>query len=218
MIDEIEILKELLKGTQNPIILDIGAADMTHSQMFRHIFPEAKIFAVEPDHNYKEHNEMMSSAYNIDYTYGVLCDTNSPVRFYPSTSYLRIGEEKWSGSGSIFTPNQEVIDTKYPTLSFDETGYEVPGYTWEAFMEMKGITHIDYLHIDTQGAEYSILKMIDKTFPLYIFSEICEFDTYNTGTTRDRFDDMLYQKNYVCIGDDGANALYIRAQKIIDTK
>ncbi len=213
--DEVQILKTLMEGREKITILDIGAADLSHSVQFRNVFPDARIYAVEPDINYQAQNLHFSRMFQIEYSPCLLSGQEGEVRFYPSTTYEGYTGNKslWAGSGSIYKPNKEFIDKNYPTLEFDTEGYEVCSYTFDGFCRSRNIDKIDYLHIDAQGAEYEILK--DATIlPDYIFAEISDFETYHSNTNRENWEYMLYQKGYVLIAEDEANALYLKATKI----
>jgi len=215
--DEIDISYTLLEGREKIVIVDIGAADLSHSVRFRQKFGwDIKIYAMEPDLHYQPANISHSKAFHIEYSPCLMVgDDRKEVRFYPSVSYERVATGLWSGSGSIYKPNQEVIDKLYPTLTFDEVGYEICSYSWDAFVETNKIEKVDYLHIDAQGAEYEILKAATKALPDFIFAEISDFETYHTGVKLVDFDYMMFQKGYVLIATDEANALYLKAQKMI---
>lgn len=216
--DEVEICGNLLEGRENIVIFDVGAADLTHSVRFRSKFNDAKIFSIEPDRNYQSRNYHISKSFNIDYSPCVMVGEKKYwTRFYPSTKYKGYTgtDELWSGSGSIYKPNKEHIDRVYPSLEFDEIGYEVCSYTWDSFVESRAVDHVDYLHIDTQGAEYEIIKSATKCLPDFIFAEISDFDTYHTGIKLEDFDEMMFNKGYVLVATDEANALYLKAQKIL---
>jgi len=217
--DEIEIVYNLLEGRERVCIVDLGAADLTHSVRFRDKFgSRASIYAIEPDRNYEAKNYHNAKSFQIDFTPALISgEDREAVRFYPSTTYERYTGSKtlWAGSGSIYKPNKEFIDRTYPTLEFDEEGYEVKSYSWDTFVESRRIESVDYLHIDSQGAEYEIIKNMTKVFPDFIFAEISDFETYHTGVKLEDFDLMMFDKGYVLVATDEANALYIKAQKML---
>lgn len=213
--DEIKVCHTLLEGRKDIIILDIGAADLTHSFLFKKHIPDCKVFALEPDQTYQPRNVHQSENIGVDYTPGLMSKQDGEVQFYPSVSYKGHAPGHWAGSGSIYKPNQEVIDKTYPTLEFDQKGYSITSYTWDSFIKLKNIDHVDWLHIDVQGAEYEILEEASLSLPDFIFAETCEFDVYHTGVTRDQFDFMMFNKGYVVIATDETNTLYLKAQKIM---
>lgn len=217
--DEINIAYTLLEGREKITIVDIGAADLSHSVRFRQKFGYGvKIYAMEPDLNYQARNIHFSKNFQIEYSPCLMVgEKKDEVRFYPSTTYRKWTgtDEVWAGSGSIYKPNKEHIDKVYPTLEFDEVGYDVCSYTWDSFVESREIESVDYLHIDAQGAEYEIIKSATKCLPDFIFAEISDFETYHTGIKLEDFDYMMFQKGYVMIATDEANALYLRAQKML---
>jgi FkbM family methyltransferase len=211
---EFEFIQNLLQEIENKVIVDIGAADLSHSIAFRKIFGDAKIYSVEPDRFYEKSNEINSGRFDINLTKGVVSNTNGRVLFFPSTSYGKM--PVWPGSGSIYKPNHEVIEKKYNGLTFDETGYEVESYTWRGFISLKGIKKVDWLHIDAQGAEFDIINGITECFPEYIWAETCEFDTYHTERTENDFNEMMREKGYTSIYNDGADTFYVRAKQVLE--
>lgn len=211
---EFEFMMKLLQGVEDKVIVDIGAADLSHSVAFRNMFSDAKIYSVEPDKFYETKNDENSERFNINLTKGVVSNTNGRVLFFPSTSYGKM--PIWPGSGSIYKPNHEVIEKKYNGLRFDETGYEVESYTWRGFISLKGIKKVDWLHIDAQGAEFDIINGITECMPEYIWAETCEFDTYFTGKTEDDFHAMMREKGYFSIYNDGADTFYIKTKQVLE--
>lgn len=211
---EFEFLQSLLTGIDDKVIIDIGAADLSHSVTFRKIFSDAKIYSVEPDKYYDRVNDENSKAFDINLTKGVISDKNGRVLFYPSTSYGKM--PVWPGSGSIYKPNHEVIEKKYNGLCFDETGYEVESYTWRGFLSLKGIKKVDWLHIDAQGAEFDIINNITECHPQYIWAETCEFDTYFTGKTEADFNEMITEKGYISVYKTDADTFYVRPKKVLE--
>ena len=65
--DEIEIVYNLLEGRERVCIVDLGAADLTHSVRFREKFgSRASIYAIERDRNYEAKNYRSGTAHPRD--------------------------------------------------------------------------------------------------------------------------------------------------------
>jgi FkbM family methyltransferase len=206
---EIKFLQSNFSVSDPMVFLEIGGYDFSDSIQVRSLFPNARIHSLEA---FKENIDKYSHrayTHRIHWDWLAASNHTGTIYFYPSVSYGEFGS--WTGSGSIILPELHPntdLSTVYPNLKFDLNGKEVPCTTIDDYCETRDIPHIDWLHIDAQGAEYKILEAIEKIFPTFIWAEHCEFATYQTGVTIADFDQMLADKGYVLVERFGSDTLY----------
>lgn len=195
---------------QEPIVFfEIGGYDFSDSIRARFLFPQARIYSLEALRENVDKYANRAYQHRIHWDWMAASDHTGTIYFYPSVSYGQYGS--WTGSGSIILP--EVIENTdvspiYPDLKFDLNGQEVPCTTIDDYCETRDIPHIDWLHIDAQGAEFKILGALNKILPSFIWAEHCEFATYKTGVTIAEFDQMLAEKGYEIVERFGSDTLY----------
>ena len=97
-------------------------------------------------------------------------------------------------------------------------GYEVQIVRLDTFCELNNIDHIDYLHIDVQGAEKFVIEGLGILKPYFIFAETCEFATYESGITTEEFDSYMNNLGYEIVKRFRDDTLYKLKVAFIDFK
>ena len=110
--------------------------------------------------------------------------------------------EKRSGSSSMYKPNKSVLDLfgfkKKDFSQFDITEeIEVDCTTIEESLQELNIKHLDFLKIDTQGAELEILKGLGDYFPLMMKIEAQVIPMYEKLPNWSELINHLYKLNYM---------------------
>lgn len=184
---------------RNIVIYDIGCGQQGDSHAFKSLFPHAAVYAFECSQYWKEQNISYASENGIHYHHIAIADHCNGVTFYPSATYR--GQE-WPWSGSIYAPN---IDPLKGGLTFGEA-YTVPSTTLNEFCKEHPAPN--FIHIDAQGAEYSIFKDME-ICPEVIWAEIGAFQLYDTNVTYEQFNDMMLSKGYIQKYINHNDALYV---------
>lgn len=184
-------------------IFDIGCADIgSDTMMFSDMFPNSIIYAFECANCWKENNIRLAALRNnINYYHVAMAGHSDGVSFYPSMSNH---DKEWLWSGSIYKPGQYLNKIG---LEFGEP-YIVPSVTLDEFCNEQNVIP-NFIHIDAQGAEYSIFKNM-KIRPQVIWAEISAFHLYDTDTTYSEFNDMMISYGYEQKYLDNNDTLYIR--------
>jgi FkbM family methyltransferase len=149
-------------------ILDAGANIGLSSIYFANRFPEAKIFAVEPERSNFSLLEKNSTRYaNIVPIHAALWNENADV---------------------------EIIDPGYGKWGFQTHGvgrqstgqvcHKVRGVTVDKLMEDYGIDHIDILKMDIEGAEREVFRDVAKWIKKVGILVIELHERLNTGCNR----------------------------------
>ena len=108
------------------------------------------------------------------------------------------------GSSSMYQPDRSFFDLHdiknkdYEKYDVTRT-IEVECDTLSSLLNEKNIKNLDYLKIDTQGAEFEILKGIGKYRPLLIKIEVHLFSMYKNVPGWHNLINLLYELNYSLI-------------------
>jgi FkbM family methyltransferase len=143
-----KVLPGLIAGEESPVFFDVGANIGEYSIQLRKVFKTARIYAFEP----------------VKYTYDLL----AAGTFSNEISCFNIGFSDASGKGVIFNSTNKA-NTEFATI-YQDAFREI--FTGEAdmvrnefvmetignFCCLNGIIRIDFLKIDVEGHEFSVLK------------------------------------------------------------
>jgi FkbM family methyltransferase len=188
---------------ENCVIFDIGCANLGDTVTFKTLLPNNTYYAFECSTVWKEQNLLTAERYNINYYHIAISDNNNGVNFYPS---LKNKDEDWNWSGSMFEPKEYFKSTG---LEWGKP-YRVDSITLNEFCKTNNIVP-DFIHVDVEGAEYSIFKDMDPSIrPKAIWAEIMCFHLFDTKTTYTTFNTMMLNQGYKQIYVDNHDALYVR--------
>ena len=141
-----KILKKNLSSIKKPIIFDVGANIGDYSLMLSREFPNAEIYAFEPNKN----------------TYEILAQkTKGAVRCINAGLGDEAKKEKiYTYSDNLTSSHASIYGGVFHSVrKTDEvSAIEFQMATLDQFCEKEGIYEIDFLKIDTEGNEFSVLK------------------------------------------------------------
>jgi FkbM family methyltransferase len=175
-----------LLDTKDPLILEIGANIGTDTLEFALMFPLGEIHAFEPlPLHVSKLVENLRGFTNVKIVPAALSDSNGFTKFYQSSGYS-------GGSGSIFKPTLHLVrDVNTHFKREDEC--IVPTLTLDDYLLKSGLTKIDFVWIDAQGAELKILqgalKWLDKI--RYIYAEVSTVPYYEGACTESELSEFL---------------------------
>lgn len=178
-----ERLKELVNKNE-PNILEIGCNDGEHTLWFLNAFEAPRIFCFEP-----EPRAISRFERNVGRRSGVtlvplaVSDTNGFVDFYQSSGqppwegFDHLEKTGWDYSGSIKKPKHH-LDV-LPWIKY-ETKIRVPTKTIDSWVEEESLKIIDFVWMDVQGAELSVIKGMANTLSKvrYIYTEYSDQEMY----------------------------------------
>lgn len=181
-------------------IFYIGAAGLNEVITFRNELPESNLHAFECSNYWIERHPIytLSKKFDINYHHFAISDTVGKINFYPC---LQLKNQDWPVSSSIYEPTKRLH-----YLSFSEP-IQVESNTLENFCLQHNVNP-DFIHIDVQGAEFSVFSKMGICLPKAIWTEICEFDNYKTGVTYTKFKELMISLGYELFYSDGPDELY----------
>jgi FkbM family methyltransferase len=195
-----------LLGKDDPVILDIGSNDGTHTAWFLELFKKARIYSFEPDPRARARYLA-----RIDDPRAVLFDLaisgrNGHIDFYVSSGTppadsdsAEFEDTDWDQSGSIRAPKKHL--DRYPWCRFDEK-IVVPTKTLDDWAEEQGIRSIDLIWADVQGAEGDLIAGGTETLrkTRYFYTEYSNSQLYegqlNLRELLSRLPDFKVQHRY----------------------
>jgi FkbM family methyltransferase len=203
-----EILLQELFTAQMPLcIFDIGACEGESSIRYAKFFPAATIYAIEPlPKNFEWVQEHIRKYDTSQVKAFQTCFSNSvgEVPFYVSSGKPPAVEiENWdfgNKSSSLLAPNQ--IKATHQWMEFKEV-IKVQTTTLDLFCEQHQIRHIDFIHMDVQGAELMVLEGGSKMLPTIqmIWLEVEAIELYKGQPVKTKIEQFMQQQGYVKLID-----------------
>lgn len=178
---DLNSLPELL-GKDNPVILDIGCNDGSHTQRFLSLFKEAKVYSFEPDPRAQERFRKQVTDERAKLFEVAISAMDGTTDFYMSGGYHseecreRL-PEGWDLSGSIRKPGDHL--QVHPWCTFDKI-IKVRTQKLDTWCREEGIEAIDFIWADVQGAEVDLIEGGQAALARtrYFYTEYCDRELY----------------------------------------
>ncbi|MEJ1237885.1 FkbM family methyltransferase [Chryseolinea sp. T2] len=181
------------------VFLDVGANQGNYSILLSSQFPEARIFAFEPNptayqklvESFKGAENDRANIYPVPLGLGSTPESKTMFSYSddPSSEHASVHKGVFSDSNKL--KSVVAIDTEFTTL--------------DSFCEMKQFDCIDLLKIDTEGHEYEVLKgsarMLNNGSIRVIQFEFGECNVYSRVFLKD-FYDLLQGYEFYRLGSN----------------
>ena len=190
-------IKHIENKNEKFIIFDIGSRDCVQSIEFYNTFPNSKIYAFECNPNTLDICKKNIEPYSdrITLIEGAVCDYDGNITFYPINQQKTITTWKDGnpGASSIFKSNGE-----YTTETYVQDEIITPCHRLDSIMDKYGISNVDIIWMDLQGAELLALKGLGNYLQnvKYIHTEACHQPIYTNQALFVEINDYLV--NYYC--------------------
>jgi FkbM family methyltransferase len=157
------IARELrrLLGQHARVVFDIGSCEGEDALRYAHLFPDATTYAIEPlprNIPLLRANLARYPNRNVRLIELALSDVPGTARFFVSSGQPPgVTSADWdygNKSSSLLPPGEHVVI--HPWVQFQEQ-IEVETDTLERVCQREGVTSIDLIHLDVQGAELKVL-------------------------------------------------------------
>jgi FkbM family methyltransferase len=199
-------LQKLFRGKQDLTIFDIGACEGEDTIRYCRLFPQSQVYTFEPLpenqflilENFKRYR--ISNARLIP---RALSNKAGTVRFHvssgtPPGQFLR---EKWNygnKSSSLLPPIDK--NPMFGWIEFKKT-IDIQCETLEQVCRQYGITHIDFIHMDVQGAESLVLQgaaqMLHRITAIWL--EVSERQLYSGQMLRPEIEKVMTNAGFVLV-------------------
>jgi FkbM family methyltransferase len=145
--EQLELLGRVL--TPEAVFMDIGANEGEHTVFAAKRVTRGRVFAFEPVssvHQRLSANVALNGFSNVELVRKGLSDSHARLPIY--------GDTQRSADGSV----NEGLPTLYPTAERHELLETIDLMPLDDFVREKGLTRLDAMKIDVEGAELSILR------------------------------------------------------------
>jgi FkbM family methyltransferase len=185
-------------GRKARTIVEIGAHEGGDTHFFAEAFPEAQIYAFEPDARALEIFKGRGSHPRIHLIEAAIGAHDGVADFHVSGGLMPNASEGqkqryaqgWSKSGSLRAPKNHLVDT--PWVTFERT-VPVQVMRLDTWAAAQGIEKIDFIWADVQGAEADMIaggqKILAST--RYLYTEYCDNELYEGQATLAQIVDLL---------------------------
>ncbi len=185
-IEVTEMIPGLLAGRERVVFFEIGACDGYHTEIIYRALRETRAqehvryYAFEPVPRLYDIIAQKADCRGVHLTRGAVGARAGTSTLHVSGGVGRDSNGRvtinYYGSSSIRAP--KLVTTAFPGMTFSET--TTPVVTLDEFCASVGVTQIDFLWADIQGAEIDLLEggpqMLPKTD--YVFMEYCNAEFY----------------------------------------
>lgn len=231
-------IKDLIGTKEDIVIFEIGCADGRDSKKFLNTFGDnLKLYTFDPEPlNAKlvttlgckdafggSNDELVSDKRHIFSPYAI-CDYTGSITFNRSRNNdgPDSGYEWGRYSGSIHRPVTHLESPKYgkrwSACVFEET-VEAKCTSIDNFCEENSIDHIDFIWMDTQGAEREVLKGAQNMLPNidFIYTEYYDEEMYENCAGLSEIEQLLPKfeiiMNWRYNDADGGDVLFRKTTK-----
>ena len=171
---------------RDPLILEIGANDGTHTRAFLDLFPQARVHAFEPDARARARFVARDDP-RVQLHAAAVGARDGVTAFYPSDgapnaeSAARM-PEGWDLSGSIRPPKAHLA--AHPWCRFG-AAIEVPLVRLDSWARAHGVDAVDFIWADVQGAERELIEGGRETLARtrYFYTEYSDHELYEGQPT-----------------------------------
>lgn len=171
-----------LLGRPDPLILEIGANDGTHTRAFLDLFPRARIHAFEPDARARRRFAAQVADPRVCLHAVAVGAHDGVAAFHPShgapdAAWAARLPEGWDLSGSLRPPKAHLA--AHPWCRFGDP-LEVPVTRLDSWTRALGIGAVDFIWADVQGAERELIAGAGETLARtrYLYTEYSDQELY----------------------------------------
>ncbi len=168
-----------LVGRDDPLIVEVGANAGQTTRELLHAMPRATLHAFEPDPRAIAKFRQQAWPPGVRLHECALGAVAGQATFHQSAGeeHLPGYEAGWDQSGSIHRPLGHL--QKWPWIRFDRQ-ITVPVTTLDAWAAEQGITAVDFIWSDAQGAEGDLIDGASGLLPRvrYLYTEYCNGEIY----------------------------------------
>jgi len=171
------IIQNLLKNIENPILFEIGCRQAEDTVVFAQNFPNARILCFEPlASNAEKASENIKNYNNIVLFECALCDKIGNADFWVSSD-----SADFNGSSSLKEPKEHL--DMFSHVKFNEK-IKVATFTLDYIVKQQDVDHIDFIWSDTQAGEKEVIlggqDILKKT--KYFYGEFYNNEVYEGQT------------------------------------
>jgi FkbM family methyltransferase len=204
------ILRRLLAGRPAPVIFDVGGCEGEDSIRYARFFPHARVFTFEPLPENQELIRKNLARYpvpNVELVPCALSDRRGEATFHVSSGRppeLFAGEAWNYGNKSSSLLSPAAAAPMHGWIEFKST-ITVPCITLDEFCAERGLTEVDFIHLDVQGAEHLVLAGAERLLPQIgaFWLEVASQELYRGQKLRGEIESFMARHQFAfAFGED----------------
>ncbi|MBE9203863.1 FkbM family methyltransferase [Synechocystis salina LEGE 06099] len=198
-----DFLRQLL-AKENPVILEIGCHNGSHTLWFLETFHNPTIHCFEPDPRaIKQFKQKLGDHPAIKLFEGAISDQTGIQTFFQSDGI----NSDWTCSGSLRKPTNH--NEVHPQIIFEKT-IEIPVETLDTYCQKNGLAQIDFIWMDVQGAEMNVFKGGKNTLNNvhFLYTEYSNVELYQGQANLKVMSAQLAESGFKLIRRYHGDALY----------
>ena len=186
------------------VIVDLGSFDGGDAFRFSRAFPDCRVVTVEADPQRFALVSNNLAGERVEVLNYAACATDGPVDWHPAT----IDGEVF-GQGSIYA-HTDTYRNRFSHVA-QQSATQVEGRRFDTLCAGLGITAVDLLHMDIEGAEAAVLSILGAMRPTLVYMEFSK--GYFAGAPDGRETHRrLGELGYRMVLDLSSDRLYLRAR------
>ena len=198
---------EILEALNPLIIFEFGAFDGTDTLSYRRSFPEATIYSFEPDRVLYRAVRAQMKKNDIHFYNYAISDITGEADFHYLTGVKNNRERSPAGSLYPYTADMQRSQGRF--WKFPSKLMKVKCVTIKDFCHENNIPHIDYMHMDVEGAVDKVLGGMGELRPTIILAETSGRDALFQGAPSQMENNKLFDAlGYEPDGAHAADIMY----------
>ncbi|MEA2826679.1 MAG: hypothetical protein QOG43_1118 [Actinomycetota bacterium] len=150
------------------VCLDVGANIGLYALGLSHLAAKGKVYAFEPSpsaYGHLQSNLQVNGATNVEACNLAVSDTVGTVHFHDFSFF---------SAGSFSSDEGSLLSSE----SYGSQSFEAATTTLDEFVADHKIDRVDFIKVDVEGAELSVLAGAEKTLATYRPATVLEFNTF----------------------------------------
>jgi len=152
----------------NAVCLDVGANIGLYSLGLSSLAPRGRIYGFEPSpsaYGHLQENLEVNRAANVDACNLAVSDSTGTVHFHDFSFF---------SAGSFSSDEGSLLSSE----SYGSQSFEAATTTLDEFVADRKLDRVDFIKVDVEGAELSVLAGAEKTLATYRPITVLEFNTF----------------------------------------
>jgi|694.fasta_scaffold82654_3 FkbM family methyltransferase len=201
-------------GRTPNVIMEFGSYDGGDGVFYKKTFPDAEVYSIEAcDERYKV-IQKLDEIFGIHTFNYAICEYDGYIDFYPvKDPNVMDHQDKFGSSGSI-NQRTDLYKRNFGHI-IEQVGKKVPCIRLDTFCKNNNINHIDFLHVDVEGAEHRVISGLGELRPSILWLETYlgkEYYGENAYVTAD-LHKMIIDLGYEIVEQTSADTLYLLKNK-----
>ena len=198
--------------------MEFGSYDAGDAANYRYHFPKATIYSVEAC---KERFKVISSyidKFDITAFNYAMCDYDGEIEFYQAKDPNVMDNDDGYGSSGSINQKTDMYKANWPHVK-EQSPIKTPCRRLDTLCKEKNIEHIDFLHVDVEGAEHKVVTGFGELRPsvLWLEAHVGKHFYGEEAYDRDELNNQVISLGYhrIDVGEEGADILYVHEKDYI---